>query len=102
MKPTNPTHPGPRALHGLAMMTLLKRCLLASALLFGLTVSAQTLTTTTNFTIGAAVPDASPSGVASARTASTPIGSVTGLKVALDLTASFNADLYCILTHSSG
>src|SRR5207249_8392140 len=101
-KPTNPTHPGLRALHGCAMMTLLKRCLLASALAFGPTVSAQTLTITTNFTIGAAVPDASPSGVASARTVSTPIAYVTGLKVALNLTGSFNGDLYCMLTHSSG
>src|SRR5258708_10132249 len=76
--------------------------LLAIALASGLSASAQTTTTTTNFLVAAGIPDASPSGLASARIVSTPIAYVTGLKVSLKLSGTFNGDMFCYLTHSSG
>ncbi|TAL04463.1 MAG: DUF5011 domain-containing protein, partial [Verrucomicrobia bacterium] len=84
------------------LSSLIKFALLALTLVCGLHVSAQTSTLTTNFVVGAGIPDASPSGVASAKTISTPIASITGLKVSLKLSGTFNGDLYCYLTHSSG
>ena len=42
------------------------------------------------------------SGVASSEIVSTPIAYITGLKVSLKLTGTWNGDLYCFLTHSSG
>src|SRR5437899_1929091 len=76
--------------------------LLALALATGLTASAQTITTLTNFNVGTMIPDASPSGVASAKIVSTPITYLTGVKVSLKASGTFNGDLYCYLTHSSG
>src|SRR6266851_2341211 len=85
-----------------ALSIAMKPLLLALALAGGLSASAQTTTTTTNFNVGIGVPDDQPSGVASAQTVSTPIAYVTGLKVSLKLTGTWNGDLYCYLTHSSG
>src|SRR5438477_9047702 len=65
----------------------------------GLAASAQTVTTITNFTVGAGVPDGDTSGRASATNVSTPIVYVTGLKVNLKLSGTFNGDLYCYVTH---
>ncbi len=48
------------------------------------------------------VPDDDPSGLASAVTVSTPVVSVTGLKVSLKLSGTWNGDVFCYLTHSSG
>src|SRR6266571_448346 len=85
-----------------ALINPIKLVLLALALVCGLSASGQTSTLTTNFVVGAGVPDASPSGLASAKTISTPIASITGLKVSLKLSGTFNGDLYAYLTHSSG
>src|SRR5262245_16522405 len=80
----------------------LKLCLTAAALAWGLAGSAQTITVTTNFMLGAVIPDADKSGLASVQTLSTPITSVTSLKVSLKISGSWNGDLYCFLTHGSG
>src|SRR5260370_34558669 len=66
-----------------------------------LTASAQT-TTLTNFPVGTMIPDDDPSGLASAQTVSTPITYLTGVKVTLKVSGTFNGDLYCYLTHGSG
>src|SRR5258705_11019749 len=78
----------------------IKTGLVALALAFGLTASAQTTTTSTNFTVGATVPDYDLSGLASAKAVSTPIAYVTGLKVNVKLSGTFNSDLYCYLAHN--
>src|SRR5262245_6897412 len=85
-----------------ALSTLLKRCLTFTALAWGLAASAQTFTTTTNFTVGAMVPDGDMSGMASVQTISTPITNLTDLKVSLKLSGTWNGDLYCFLTHGTG
>ena len=84
------------------LSSLLKPCRTLIALAWGLAASAQTVTTTTNFTVGAMVPDADASGLASAQIISTPITSVTGLKVTLKVSGTWNGDLYCFLTHGTG
>src|SRR5216684_1741704 len=85
-----------------ALSIAMKPLLLALALIGGLSASAQTTTTTTNFNVGIGVPDDEPSGLASAKTVSTPIAYMSGLKVSLKLSGTWNGDLYCYLTHSSG
>src|SRR4051794_16065122 len=88
------------ALHqGTATRNPLKAGLLALALASGLAASAQTSTTSTNFTVGAMVPDDDASGLASTKIVSTPIAYVTGLKVNLKLSGTFNGDVYCYLAH---
>ncbi len=81
---------------------LLKVCLTAAALALGFAASAQPITTATNFTVGAMIPDGDPSGLASVGTISTPIASITGLKVTVKLSGPWNGDLYCFLTHGAG
>src|SRR6266853_1242543 len=76
--------------------------LLAFALVCGLAASAQTVTTSTNFSPGAYIPDASASGLADARIINTPVVYVTGVKVSLKITGTYDGDLYCWLSHSSG
>jgi len=56
----------------------------------------------TNWTIGQPIPDGDPSGVASVQSVSTPITSITGLKVDLKVSGTWNGDLYCYLTHGPG
>jgi subtilisin-like proprotein convertase family protein len=85
-----------------ALSTSLKLLLTGTALAWGLTASAQTFTTSTNFTLNAIIPDGDISGVASAQIISTPITNVTDLKVTLKLSGTWSGDLYCFLTHSSG
>jgi subtilisin-like proprotein convertase family protein len=80
----------------------LKFCLTLTALAWGLIASAQTVTTATNFTVEAMVPDADASGLASVQTVSTPITNLTGLKVALKISGSWSGDLYCFLAHGTG
>jgi subtilisin-like proprotein convertase family protein len=75
---------------------------LTLALTLSLTAAAQTTTSVTNFTVGMAIPDASASGLASAQMVSSPITSLTGLKVTLKVNGTFNGDLYCYLSHNSG
>ena len=84
------------------LRTLIKSGLVALALLSGLALSAQTIVTSTNFPVGIGVPDNTPSGLASATNVSTPITYITGVKVSLKLTGTWNGDLYCYLQHSSG
>jgi len=85
--------------HASVVLNPLKASLLALTLASGLSASAQTTTTSTNFTVGATVPDDDPSGVASAKIVSTPIAYVTKVKVNLKLSGTFNGDIYCYLAH---
>jgi len=85
-----------------ALSSLRNLCLAATVLASGLAASAQTLTTTMNFSVGAPVPDAGASGLASVQTVSTPITNVTGLKVTLKLSGTWSGDLYCFLTRGAG
>jgi hypothetical protein len=82
-----------------ARSSLLKLCLTGTALVWGLTASAQTFTTSTNFTVDAIIPDGDTSGLASVQTISTPITNLTGLRVALKVSGTWNGDLYCFLAH---
>jgi len=84
-----------------ALSSLLNFCLILTALAWGLTASAQTFTTTTNFTVDAMVPDADASGLASVQTISTPINNLTGLRVALKISGTWTGDLYCFLAHGT-
>src|ERR1044071_1575068 len=103
MKTTQATNAQSSAVYGWATMTTVLRCgLLALALVLGLGAYGQTTTTTTNFSVNAPIPDALPSGLASSKVVSTPIAYISGLKVSLKLTGTWNGDLYCYLTHSSG
>jgi len=103
MKETTQTHGQSPARQGRSgIFNLLHSGLLALALLCGLSASAQTITTTTNFTVNGVVPDGDPSGRASATNVSTPVVYITGLKVNLKLSGTFNGDLYCYLTHGAG
>src|SRR5438094_5397075 len=80
----------------------LKRSLLAVALGCGLSASAQTITTSTNFPVGLEIPDDAPSGLASSKIVSTPIAYITKVKATLKLSGTWNGDMYCYLVHSSG
>src|SRR5258706_528421 len=75
---------------GRGLLRLLKCCLPILFLAAALTASAQTVVTTTNFTVSRTVPDGSASGLASATNVSTPILYVTGLKVNLKISGAFN------------
>ena len=88
------------ASQGRTTLNPIKTGLFALALASGLTASAQTTLTSTNFTVGATVPDNNLSGLASAKTVSTPIAYVTGLKVNVKLSGTFNGDVYCYLAHN--
>src|ERR1041384_4121029 len=88
-----------KTMHTIKLM--LQTPLLAFALLCSLAVSAQTVTTTTNFSPGAYIPDASAAGLADTRIINTPITFVTGLKVTLKISGTFDGDLYCWLGHST-
>ena len=79
-----------------------KCSLVTVALVGGLSASAQTTTMSTNFPVGQTIPDAVPSGLASSKMVSTPIAYISKVKVALKLTGTWNGDLYCYLSHSSG
>ena len=80
----------------------LKGSLLAVALGCGLSASAQTITTSTNFPVGLEIPDDAPSGLASSKIVSTPIAYITKVKATLKLSGTWNGDMYCYLVHSSG
>ena len=84
-----------------ALSNVLKFCLTLTALSWGLTASAQTFTTTTNFTVEAMVPDGDASGLASVQTISTPIINLTALRVALKVSGTWSGDLYCFLAHGT-
>ena len=96
MKKTKITSAGHQ---GSAILNPIKSGLLVLTLAFALSSSAQTITTSTNFIVGATVPDADLSGMASAKIVSTPISYVTKVKVNVKLTGTFNGDIYCYLAH---
>jgi len=48
------------------------------------------------------IPDGNPSGLAEFRTVPSTIGSITAVKVKLNVAGNFNGDLYGFLTHSTG
>src|SRR5438093_4463966 len=56
----------------------------------------------TDWAIRQAIPDGDPSGVASVQSVSTPITSITNLKVILQVSGTWNGDLYGYLTHGPG
>ena len=84
-----------------ARSSLLKRYLTGTALAWVLTASAQTFTTSTNFMVDAIIPDGDKSGLVSAQTISTAITNLTGLRVALKVSGTWNGDLYCFLAHGT-
>jgi hypothetical protein len=84
-----------------ALSSMLKLCLTSAALAWSLAASADTFTTTTNFTVGAMIPDGNASGLANVQTVSTPITNLTGLRVALKVSGTWNGDLYCFLAHGT-
>jgi subtilisin-like proprotein convertase family protein len=79
----------------------LRDCLLLWSLALTVSASAQ-VTTSTNFTVGAAIPDGATVGLASFKTVATPITSISDLEVTLKINGTYNGDLYCHLVHSSG
>lgn len=103
MKTRSQIHPQHPAAYGWTiLLPQIKSGLLALALICGVTASAQTVTTSTNFNVGMAVPDDMLSGIANSEIVSTPITYISGLKVSLKLTGTWNGDLFCFLSHSSG
>ena len=56
----------------------------------------------TNISVNYTVPDDSPLGVVSTMNITTPIGSITNVKVTLNITNGYNGDLYAYLVHQSG
>jgi subtilisin-like proprotein convertase family protein len=84
-----------------ALSSLKTLCLTFTALAWGLAASAQTFTTTTNFTVDAMIPDGDASGLASVQTISTPITNLTDMRVALKVSGTWTGDLYCFLAHGT-
>lgn len=62
----------------------------------------QTTTTTTNYTIGIGIPDNDLSGLVSTKTFSSPIYSLTDLNVFINISGTYNGDLYAYLTYGTG
>ena len=77
-----------------------------AALLLGLLLATgawgQTITYSTNYSIGIGIPDNDFSGMASVKTLTTTITALTDLNVFLNVSGTFNGDLYAYLTYSSG
>lgn len=65
-------------------------------------VSAQVQTTTTNYAISLPIPDNNFSGLASTKTFSSPIIAVTDVNVFLNVSGTYNGDLYAYITYQSG
>jgi subtilisin-like proprotein convertase family protein len=64
---------------------------------------AQTYTVSDNYSIGTAVPDNNPSGLAESETFSAPgITAITSLTVSLDISGGVNGDYYAYLAYGSG
>src|SRR6266404_5752668 len=93
---------GSKMINTLIKNSTLKCSLLAVALGCGLSASAQTITTSTNFPVGQMVPDDVASGLASSKIVSTPIAYISNVKATLKLSGTWNGDMYCYLVHSSG
>lgn len=62
----------------------------------------QTTTTTTNYSIGIGIPDNDLSGLVSTKTFSSPIQSLTDLNVFINISGTYNGDLYAYLTYGTG
>ena len=77
-----------------------------AALLLGLLLApgawGQTITYSTNYSIGLGIPDNDFSGLASTKTFSTTITALTDLNVFINVSGTYNGDLYAYLTYSSG
>src|SRR6185503_13708124 len=56
----------------------------------------------TNFAVGATIPDNNPLGLASTKFVATDVGILTDVNVSLTMTGGYNGDLYVYLTHGSG
>src|SRR5437773_10879359 len=98
MNPSTLNQPQVSWRHGWAGIHKVLKCILPALVCAGgLTTSAQTIITTTNFVVGRTVPDGSASGLASATNVSTPIVSVTEVKVNLKISGTYNGDLHCYL-----
>ena len=62
----------------------------------------QSITYSTNYSIGIGIPDNDVSGLASTKTLTTTITALTDLNVFLNISGTYNGDLYAYLTYSSG
>jgi len=82
------------------IMKTLKRFLCLLVLSLG--INAFAASTTTNYAVGTGIPDNDATGLASTRTFSTPIVALSDLNVTLNISGTFNGDLYAYLTHSNG
>ena len=65
-------------------------------------LGAQTITENYSYTPNLPVPDNSIVGVSDSRTLPSSIGSITSLRVTLDITGGFNGDFYAYLVHNTG
>ncbi|MBS0658395.1 MAG: PEP-CTERM sorting domain-containing protein [Verrucomicrobia bacterium] len=81
----------------------MKRSLAAAALvlLAAAPLHAQTIENYT-FTLNSTIPDNDPTGLADLRSITSAIGSITDLKVTLNIAGGFNGDYYVYLTHGTG
>jgi subtilisin-like proprotein convertase family protein len=55
-----------------------------------------------NYTNGTVIPDGNPSGLADARIVTSGITEIEDISVTIDISGSFNGDLYAALVHSTG
>ena len=99
------THPGRR--HRLASFCTSSARVAGAALLLsaflvtgGGGLRAQTTTETFNYSPNLPIPDNSITGASDSRTLSSSIGSITSLRVTLDITGGFNGDFYAYLVHT--
>jgi hypothetical protein len=68
-----------------------------------MTMAANAVIYSTNWTVNAVIPDNGPSGWASSQTVSTmPAGTLTAVAVNINLASGWTGDLYAYLVHSSG
>lgn len=75
-------------------------------LLVGVCVSsvaqAELITNTANYTVGATIPDNDANGFADTRNFPSMIGSISNVSVTLNISGTWNGDLYGYLVHDSG
>jgi len=84
------------------MKTVSQLCVCCVGALMSFTAVAQ-VTESTNYLVGASIPDNNPSGLAVTATfSSSEIYQITDLEVSLNIAGGFNGDYYAYLTHGSG
>lgn len=83
-------------------MKYLFKLLAASATITAGTSSAAVIETHPFLGLGIAVPDGNPSGLANNQLVDGSIVSIDSVKVSLNVTTTFNGDLYAYVTHGSG